>query len=325
MDWGWILFVACLLDLAWGDPRWLPHPVVGMGKVISWLDRHLGRWIEKRGWTNETHREPLRWLGLCFPVVVVGGVWAVSWALVSLAYGWRPLAGQGLEVVMIWLAIAPRGLAEAGMNIYRALAAKNLALARQQLSMVVSRQTEDLDEAELVRGGVETVAENLVDAVVAPLFFAAIGGAPLAMAYRAVNTLDAMVGYRSDRYLHLGTASARLDDLCNFIPARLAIGLLLIVFLCMRLDVAQAWRAYRRDAHLHPSPNSGIPESLVAGALHIQLGGVNIYHGRRSERARLGDPLEPRQAKHLLLAVRVMWWATGLWVAILLGISVMGK
>lgn len=318
---GWIIFFACLLDLALGDPRWLPHPVVGMGKAIAWLDRFLGRRIKRWGWHNETHRRQLRWLGLCFPVVVVGGVWAISASLVSLAYQGHPLAGSGLEAVLIWMAIAPRGLAEAGLSIYRALVDHDLARARYQLSMVVSRNTENLDEAEVVRGGVETVAENLVDAVVAPLFFAMIGGASLAMAYRAVNTLDAMVGYRSDRYLHLGTASARLDDLCNYIPARLSIILLLIVFMLMRLDGGNAWRVYRRDAHLHPSPNSGIPEALVAGALQIQLGGVNIYHGRRSERALLGDPLQPRQAKHVLLAVKVMCWATGVWVAILLGIE----
>jgi adenosylcobinamide-phosphate synthase len=321
MDWGLIILFACLLDVMCGDPRWLPHPVVGMGKVISWMDRVIGWWLEKRGWSNETHRVPIRWLGLSFPIVVVGGVWVVSAGLVHLAYDWQPLAGGMLEAIMIWLAIAPRGLAEAGMNIFRALNKQELEEARRQLAMVVSRQTEGLDEGEVVRGGVETVAENLVDAVVAPLFFAVIGGAPLAMAYRAVNTLDAMVGYRSERYLHLGTASARLDDLCNFIPARLTIGVLLLVFWIMRLDVRQAWRTYRRDAHLHPSPNSGIPESLVAGALHIQLGGVNVYHGRLSERARLGDPIEPRQAKHLLQTVRVMWWATGVWVAILIGVS----
>jgi adenosylcobinamide-phosphate synthase len=207
-----VLLTAFILDLLWGDPRWLPHPVVGIGWCISRLERGLMRLIRRFSLNPATDAGKIRLLGLLFPLVIAGGTFGVTWLAVKVCREWNELAGAVLEAILIWLTIAPRGLAEAGDKIYRALVAGDLKQARHELSMVVGRETAHLDSAEIVRGGVETVAENIVDAIISPLFYAAIGGAPLAFAYRAVNTLDAMVGYRNEKYLYLGWASAKLRD-----------------------------------------------------------------------------------------------------------------
>jgi adenosylcobinamide-phosphate synthase len=304
----WMICGAFLLELLWGDPRWLPHPVAGIGRCITWLEKGLRRLVALDRGTSLK----VRLIGLLFPLVIAGGTYGLVWEITDFCYRWSRMAGVGSEMILIWLTIAPKGLAAAGNQIYRALMEGDMEKARRELAMVVGRDTEHLGSAEIVRGGVETVAENIVDAVISPLFYAVIGGAPLAFAYRAVNTLDAMVGYRNERYIDLGWASARLDDLANWLPARLTVIPMLMAALFLRLHPRSAWRVVRRDAHLHPSPNSGIPESLMAGALQIQLGGINYYQGQVSVRALLGDPLQQKTPLHLQLAVRMMWWTTAL-------------
>jgi adenosylcobinamide-phosphate synthase len=311
------ILCAYILDRLIGDPRWIPHPVVGMGKAISQLEQWLNRFVKQNDWRNETHRWPLRILGMLFPLLIAGGVFVISYYLIAWLYAWNEWLGWTVEVILIATTIATKGLAEAGEAIYRALRSGDLRQARYALSMVVGRDTDDLDEPEIVRGGVETIAENIVDAVSSPLFYAFLGGAPLALAYRAVNTLDSMVGYRNERYLHLGWASARLDDIANWLPARLTIVPMLLALAVLRLDYRFAWRVMQRDAHRHPSPNSGIPEAIMAGGLHIQLGGVNKYQGRVSRRAQLGEPLEMRKDEHLLSAIRVLYWTTMFYVGII--------
>jgi adenosylcobinamide-phosphate synthase len=173
---------------------------------------------------------------------------------------------------------------------------------------IVGRTTSELEEPEITRATVETVAENMVDAVVSPLFFALLGGAPLAMLYRAANTLDSMVGYRSDKYIYFGWASARWDDVMNWLPARLTGCLLVAAAVCRRgCSGLRAARSIRQFARLHPSPNSGIPESAVAGALGIELGGVNVYHGRTSERARMGWALRERGKADIIRTVELLY------------------
>jgi adenosylcobinamide-phosphate synthase len=228
-----------------------------------------------------------------------------------------------VEIILISTTIATKGLVDAGKQIYRALQVKDLDQARTALSMVVGRDTKELDSSEVVRGGVETLAENIVDAITSPLFYAAIGGAPLAMAYRAINTLDSMVGYKNETYLHLGWASARLDDLANWLPARLTILPMFIALALCKLDARQGWRTYLQDAHYHPSPNSGIPEAMMAGGLHIELGGINYYQGQISERARMGTPLEKRKPEHLAKAMNVVIWTSIIYISFL-SLVVMG-
>ncbi len=316
-----IFILAILIDWVWGDPRSSLHPVVGMGKAIGWLDYRLQAYCRKKHWDQAKKKWKVRCLGGLLPFIVVGSVWSIAYFLVREAGQIHMALGILCESVLLWLAIAPRGLAESGEAIYGALVNKDIEQARHHLSMVVGRDTNQLKKEEIVRGGVETIAENIVDAIISPMFYAAIGGAPLALAYRAVNTLDSMVGYKNKTYLHLGWASARLDDLANWLPARTMVPFMLLALGLLRSSPKEAWKTLRRDARKHPSPNSGIPESLMAGGLQIQLGGVNVYQGVRSIRARIGKPHQPKKAKHLLLAIRVMWITTCLYLVAMIVLS----
>jgi adenosylcobinamide-phosphate synthase len=296
---GIILLLAYVLDRWIGDPQRIPHPVILIGKAITRLESLIRFFIKADGMK-------LKATGLLFPLIIVGGVYAIMWHLLDITYAIHPWLAYGLEIWMIATTIAAKGLADAGREIYRILQRGNLMEARKALAMVVGRDTEKLTVPEISRGAVETVAENIVDAIVSPLFYAAIGGAPLAMAYRAVNTLDSMVGYRNEHYKHLGWASARLDDAANYLPARLTAPVLIAVCWFMKLDYRNAWRVIRRDSSKHPSPNSGITEAGVAGALSIQLGGVNYYQGVASYRALLGDPVRPLTPEHIETTVKIM-------------------
>ncbi|MDO7907328.1 adenosylcobinamide-phosphate synthase CbiB [Paenibacillus sp. JX-17] len=296
---AWIIAAAYALDRLIGDPRWIPHPVIGMGKAITALEKRI------RARTNTD--KGLKRAGMLLPLLVAGGAFTASWLLLVLLYWIHPWLAAAAHVMLIATTIAAKGLRDAGREVYLHLKRRDLPGARRSLGMIVGRDTGHLGEAEIVRGTVETVAENIVDAVVSPLFYALIGGAPLALAYRAVNTLDSMVGYKNEKYIHLGWASARLDDIANFVPARLTAGLLIGAAWLFRMDAASSLRMVRRDARLHPSPNSGFPESAVAGALGIRLGGENVYHGVRSFRAYMGEPLREMNAEDITKTSRLMF------------------
>ncbi|CAI8888551.1 Cobalamin biosynthesis protein CobD [Brevibacillus sp. IT-7CA2] len=311
----WILCAAYLIDRVVGDPRSLPHPVIIMGWWITRLERVI-RFLVKK----ESH---LRLAGVLFPLVIVGGSYAVVWLLLWGATFIHPVLAWILGAWLISTTIATKGLADAGMEIARHLVAGDMEAARRSLSMVVGRDTERLDEPEVCRGAVETVAENIVDAIVSPLIYAAIGGAPLAMAYRAANTLDSMVGYKNEQYMNLGWASARFDDVLNYIPARLTALLLVAASWLQRLDGKQCWAMIRRDAHLHPSPNSGLPEAGVAGALGVQLGGLNYYQGVASNRAKMGDAKRPLQASDIVTTIRLMYLVSLLSLLVSVMISIL--
>lgn len=308
-----ILAAAYLIDRVVGDPRSLPHPVVVIGWWIARLEAVI-RAVVKR-------EEHLKAAGILFPLLIAGGSYAVVWLVVWAAAWIHPVLAWLLSAWLISTTIATKGLADAGMEIAKHLAAGDFPAARRSLSMVVGRDTEHLDESEICRGAVETVAENIVDAIVSPLLYAAIGGAPLAMAYRAANTLDSMVGYKNEKYANLGWASARFDDVLNYIPARLTALLLVLASRLQGLDFRQCWRIVRRDAHLHPSPNSGLPEAAVAGALGVQLGGLNFYQGVPSDRTRMGDRHRPLAAADIHSTVRLMYLASLLCLAICLAIA----
>ncbi|MEW9699693.1 adenosylcobinamide-phosphate synthase CbiB [Paenibacillus sp. SI8] len=297
---------AIVIDWLIGDPKWPTHPVILIGRWIRFLERSLRKESEGRAINESVTRLKVKGVVLAGTTIILSFmavsalVWAAHWINVWLGY-----------FVSTWListTIAIKGLKDAAYLVYQPLRSGDLAEARKYTGYIVGRDTEHLGEAELTRAVVETVAENIVDAVISPLFYALLGGAPLAMLYRASNTLDSMVGYRNDRYRHFGTASARWDDAMNWIPARLT-GLLLILVALLQpgLSAKRSAAAIRRFAHLHPSPNSGIPESAVAGALGIELGGLNVYGGAASERARLGWPLRERTQRDIVLAVRMLY------------------
>jgi adenosylcobinamide-phosphate synthase len=289
---AWQVAVAFLVDLIVGDPKGIPHPVVIIGKGISLLEKLLRLTIGRI--------LGLRIAGIFLTLIIVGSSYGATWWIINKAKFWIPWVAIGLNIWLISTTIACNGLAKAAREIYDLLAAGNLEEARVKVGWIVGRDTQNLSPEELTRATVETVAENIVDGIIAPLFYAFIGGAPLAMAYRAINTLDSMVGYKNDKYLQFGWASARFDDLANYIPARITGLLLMIAGSLLKKDTPHGWKILKRDAKKHPSPNSGIPEAIVAGFLRIRLGGVNFYGGKESMRAYMGDPINELGKKHIL-------------------------
>ena len=294
---------AFLIDALIGDPRSKFHPVVLMGKLIVVLEYFL-----RRDFDSSTKKI---FKGGVLVLIVVLTSYGIG-ALISITAG---MAGSltakiFIEALVLSFMITPRSLAEAGREIYSLLSAENLQQARYKVGWIVGRDTQNLNEAEITRATVETISENTVDGIISPLFYFAIGGLPLAIAYRAVNTMDSMLGYKNERYLYFGRIAARLDDVANFIPARITAILFLMSALILDLDFKNAFKMLVRDADKHPSPNGGYAEATVAGALNVRLGGFNSYFGVQHFRAYMGDPNESLQAAHILAAIRMMYTAT---------------
>jgi adenosylcobinamide-phosphate synthase len=299
-----VVLTAVLLDLVLGDPRWLPHPVVLMGRLITTLEKDLRRAV-----ANE------RIAGVLLLLLTVTASGGLAFVLVQRAYALNPWSGFAFEAVLAWTCLAARSLHRESKLVADALAEGNLPEARRCLSYIVGRDTEHLDEADIWRAAIETVAENSSDGVIAPLFFLMLGGAPLAVAYKAVNTLDSMVGYRNERYLHFGWASARCDDLVNWLPARLT-GLLMVCAAPLTgLNFRRSWWIMARDGRNHSSPNSGVPEAAAAGALGVQLGGTNLYFGQPVVKPTIGDADRPTSRAAYDGVVRLMYMAELLLVA----------
>jgi adenosylcobinamide-phosphate synthase len=299
-----VILAAVILDLLIGDPRWFPHPVVYIGRLIEALEKALRRLVR-----NE------RLGGVLLLIMTVGITCLLTVALLAIAYAVSPYMGFAVAVILSWSCIAARSLHRESRLVADALGRGDLVAARRYLSNIVGRDTAELDEPEIWRATVETVAENTSDGVIAPLFYLFIGGPPLALAYKAVNTLDSIVGYKSERYKSFGWASARFDDLANFIPARLT-GLLMVAAAPLfGFPPGDAWRIMRRDGRNHSSPNSGIPEAAVAGALGVRLGGASAYSGTRVEKPTIGDPLKPLSPAAWEGAIRLMYGAEALLVA----------
>lgn len=295
-----VLLLALLLDLLLGDPQSPYHPVALLGRGIAWWERVFYR-EGYPGWRQ-------RLAGIAFALVNVVSVGAGAWLVLWLVRGY-PLVHLAVSALLLWSTVAWRSLYRAGLEILALLERGDIAAARRSVGMIVGRDTESLDEAEISRAAVETIAENLSDGVIAPLFWFLVGGVPLACAYRAINTLDSMVGYRNERYLRFGWFSARLDDLVNYIPARLTAFLLVIGALLGGYRWRDALGVALRDAGKHPSPNSGYPEAAMAGALGIRLGGVNRYGGVESFRPYLGDPRNPLDRSSIGAALELMQWS----------------
>lgn len=293
------VLLGFLLDLALGDPHWAPHPVRGIGALISGLEGPLRRRLPASPRGELAGGVLLTALVL---LLTVGAGAGVLW-LCGLVSPWLSL---GAETVLCYQLLAARSLRDESRKVYTALKDQGLPEARRAVSMIVGRDTQRLDQAGVVRAAVETVAENTSDGVVAPLFYMALGGGLLGLGYKAVNTLDSMVGYKNDRYLYFGRAAARLDDLVNYLPARLS-GLLMC--LAAALDGGsggQALRIWRRDRRCHQSPNSAQTEAAMAGALGVQLAGPSYYFGQRVDKPTIGDPTRPVTPEDIPRACRIM-------------------
>jgi adenosylcobinamide-phosphate synthase len=300
---GWQLLVAFLADLAFGDPPRMPHPV----RLFGFLIAQGERLVRKIAHSNRA----LFCGGAALVISLTCTVFVSTWLLIRLL---RHASTPAAAVVALYLAystLSVRGLADAGTTVVNHLLNKDPAGARTSLAMIVGRATETLDESEILRAVTETVAENCCDGVVAPLFYLSLGGVPAALTYKAINTLDSMIGYRSERYFFFGKFAARVDDVANFIPARLTALLVAIAAYCLRLRALDALRFPWRDARLQPSPNSGYPEAAFAGALGIRLGGLNFYSGKPSEKAYLGEMRRPLTLD-LFPEVRHLFYATSL-------------
>lgn len=309
----WTFLSGFLVDQILGDPRGWPHPVVGMGKVISA--------VEKR--SNCGIPQSRRLKGAILTLSLVCGSFLLTAVTIAGANKLHPGLGIALEILLLGSTLAGNSLLVAGKTVMKPLQQGNLAEAREKLGWFVSRDTRNLSEAEIARGTVETLAENFVDGILSPLFYMVIGGAPLAMAFKAVSTLDSMIGYKNERYQDFGWFAARTDDWANYIPARLSVFFLLITGGLQKLPVKQAFKIWRRDSIAHPSPNGGNPESVVAGLLGVQLGGINIYHGEVHHRAEMGDAMHELTWRDILACQRLIrlatWLSFGLLFIILLG------
>ena len=309
-----IVFIAAyLLDALLGDPAWLPHPVVAMGRAITGLEHLLRRLFSS---TNTG----LLAAGCVLAALLPLGSFCIAAGALLLAGRVHPLLALALNTFWGGQCLAVRDLRKEAMAVYACLKQNDLPAARKAVGRIVGRDTAALTTEGVTKAAVETVAENFSDGVFAPMFYLAIGGAPLALAYKAVNTMDSMVGYKNDRYLYFGRAAAHLDDAANWLPARLS-GLLLILAapLC-GLSGKEAFRIWRRDRRNHASPNSAQTEAACAGALRVQLAGDAYYFGKLVHKPTLGDPLRPVEAEDIPRACRLMTTGSLLGLILLAGL-----
>jgi len=298
-----LVAAALLLDLLLGDPRGYPHPVRVMGWAIERLEGPLRRSFRPR------------LAGAVLWAVVTGSSFVAAQGLILLGATIHRWVGLGVHLLLLWTALALRDLDRESRDVYKALKDGDLPRARRMLSRIVGRDTDGLPRSEVIRAAVESVAENSVDGVLSPIFYALLGGAPLAMAFKAVSTLDSMVGHRDERYREFGTVSARADDLLNFLPARISACLIPVAALLLGMDWRESWRCILRDRKKSPSPNAGVPEAAFAGALGIALGGPLSYGGRRYELPEIGPRSKDREPEDILRAMRLAYITTFLFLA----------
>ena len=298
--------MAVLFDGLVGDPRSKLHPVVLIGNLISFLESYL---------LNPNHsRKHQKLLGGVLVILVLLSTYITTTVVMAALASIHSTAVWLGGALLLSFTISPRSLAAAGQEIKQYLLQQNIELARYKVGWIVGSDTKDLDVSEVTRATVETIAENIVDGIISPLFYFALGGLPLAFLYRAVNTMDSMIGYKSDKYIAFGMVAARTDDVFNFIPARITAALIILTALILRFDSKNAFRSIKRDARKHPSPNSGYAEAGVAGALGVRLGGTNYYGGIKSFRSYMGEEREKLAPVHIQQTISIMYLVTGFFV-----------
>ena len=307
--------IGLVLDFIIGDPNNPFHPV----RIIGALGIKLEN-ITRRVFKNLKISGFVTWLGVILITFLVNSL------IVRLAFSISNIFGIIIEGILLYFCISFKGLKVEGLKVIKVLESGDIEGARKQLSYIVGRDTEALDEEGIIRAVIETVAENTSDGIIAPLLFGALGGAPLAMTYKAVNTCDSMFGYNNDKYIDFGLVSAKMDDLFNYIPARLTGYLVIFAAFILGLDYKNSYRIYKRDRYNHTSPNSAHPESAVAGALGIRLGGANYYFGKIVEKPTIGDKnkvieiSDLYKTNNILLVVTLLGFSVGLIIIVLGGL-----
>ncbi len=303
---GTILLLSFLLDLLLKDPVSFPHPIRWMGKAIESLEPMFRRAVASPVLS-----------GALFSLTLIVSTWTIGALSLWMCHRVYPLLARGVECILLWYCISAGSLAESAAGVVRALLHRGIPDARKAVSMIVGRDTESLSESGILRAALETTAENFVDGVFAPLFYYAIGGIPLALAYKMVNTLDSMVGYRNDRYIRFGKAAARIDDAANWIPARLAVFLIACgAHLLDRRGRDVLITAFREGKN-HLSPNSGFPEAAFAGALQVRLNGPNYYHGVLVQKPYIGKDFGEVTPRLVFRAIDLMVCSSALAVCML--------
>ncbi len=294
-----ILFSGILIDLIIGDPDFITHPVVIIGSLISYLESVFRKFAESK--ISEIIS------GVIIVLLTVSLAYLITYLLINFSYRLNYFAGLLVNIWLVETTIAIKGLKKEGQNIFNKLKENNLEEARTAVGRIVGRDTDKMSEKDIIRATIETIAENTADGIISPIFYYLIGGIPLAMAYKAVNTLDSMLGYKNKKYKNLGWAAARLDDVANFIPARITgIGYCLAA-LILGENWREGWQIMWQDGGKHPSWNAGYPEAAVAGILKVRLGGLNYYHGQTSFRAYLGEKIEDFSVTQIESLLNIMY------------------
>ena len=306
------LAAGYLLDLLIGDPRWLYHPVCLIGNLITLLEKGIRKIFPK------TEKGEL--FGGFLEVILVCLIsLGVPCAVLSTLYRYMPLAGLVLETFWCYQLLATKSLKDESMKVYDRLKNGTIEEARYAVSMIVGRDTAELTEEGVTKAAVETVAENGSDGVIAPMLYMALGGVPLMFLYKGINTMDSMLGYKNDRYLYFGRCAAKLDDLANYIPARISGWLMVAAAFLTGMDGKNAAKIYKRDRRNHASPNSAQTEAAVAGALRVQLAGNAYYFGKLYEKPTIGDKLREVEPEDIRRANRLLYGASVLSVLLCLG------
>jgi len=290
-----VLTGAFILDYFLGDPDYLPHPIIWMGNAISTFETKFRQVLQNKILA-----------GLIFALTLILVTWLAGFVLVKSA-GWiGPKTQLVVNIILLFYCVSSRSLKDAALEVKKALTSDNLIRARRKLSFIVGRETDSLDSTQISRATIETVAENLVDGFISPVFFALIGGAPLALAYKMVNTLDSMVGYKNERYLEFGKASARIDDLFNFIPSKISVFIISIAsFICFKTWKNALVKGITQG-HKHTSPNAGYSEAAFSGSREVKLAGPSRYHGDLVDKPFIGEEYRDAETGDIEKAVRLM-------------------
>lgn len=296
------LCIGFILDFILGDPHSLWHPVQGIGSLITGTEKVLRKIFPDK-------KRPLQIAGLLLVLFVVSVSVLLAGLLLWIAERIHPALGFGLSCILCWQMLAAKSLKTESMKVYTALEKEGLEAGRRAVSMIVGRDTKSLSEEGVIKAAVETVAENTSDGVTAPLFYMMLAGPLGGVFYKAINTMDSMIGYRNEKYRWLGTCAARLDDIANFIPARISALFMTAAAFMLGFDGKGAWKIYRRDRHNHKSPNAAQTEAVMAGALQVQLAGDAWYFGELYKKPTIGDPIRPVRREDIPAACRLEYGA----------------